>query len=1316
MMTMLLLAVMGSVFSQTTYTFTSKSWAADNGNWTSGKDGNQLTSGRGVQVTTGSSEANATSPVSFNNVSYVEVTYSTNANAGAGTIVIQVGNNLAKSYTITKTGGTSDRTAVFDYETTESGKVKITVNCTTNSIYIKSIAITTSSSSKADPNLEFSETNVSATIGETFTPPTLSYANEYDGTITYASSNSAISVDENSGAVSFDESAAGESATITATATETNNYKSGTASYVLTVVDPNSILGNLNNATFGTSYEGSITGFTSATGTIGTVTVTYSRGNAQNAYINDSQIRLYKGSTLSFSVPEGYYIKSLTFNNTLNDCSADIGSVSGKNWNAPDNQYVSSVTLTRGGSSNLQLSTVYISFGQLSGYVATPTFSPEEGTYYDTQNVTITCATDEATIYFTTDGTDPSTSSSEYTSAIPVLATTTIKAIAVKSGMNNSPVATATYTILIPIDPTVSFANDPASVRVGNTFTNTINKPSDLDVTYSVTSGSEYVTIDATTGEVTGVAEGQATIKASWDAVEHTYNAGSVSYVINVISASGTMVTYEKITSTDDLTDGNYLIVYEEGSIAFDGSLSTLDVSGNTAEVVINDNRIETDEDIYFTIDVAQNTIKSASGNYIGKTSDSNGMDVSATEAYTHTFGFYNGDANIIGSGGAYLRYNSDSNSKRFRYYKSSTYTGQKAIQLYKEVTMPMPIITPGTGEYTEDQTVTITSSIEGATIYYTTDATTPTTSSAVYSEPFTVSETTTIMAIAVKDGKTSSVATATLTFVLTPPVISPESIEQGGAFQVTITAARGTIYYIEQTKMIYLDLETGYPTETNTGVLNPAAVAYSGALTYSQPMMVTAVAVDANGNISDATTAIYTYTGTVTPPYYETFSDYSGGFTSEKETNGPEWKIKSNTGPEAIARWGEERHYEYVSGTNANTYAYNITRYYGTADLISPIIDLTEVADPSFFFIHAGHGFYSDPNTTATHNTGLETTLNDAVAQVSCKVYVGISDASGNVSAWTQIPWGEGGATFFTQKFLANGYTNEDCTVTSSTDSRGGQFNRVNSGEISLDEYVGSYIRIKFEYTSDNEHYGTWNVDKFQVNASKTEKIDMNSKGWTTHVIDHDIDAYQTTQNYGGDLEIFKVTEFDHSTAVLQQLGFVENHDASMDDSERYLPARTPIVVHGPADNDINLVIYQSPEKLPQVKNNLLHGSLAPNLTTPTGNVRYFILQMKEGEILPYFNRLKEGRSVPDHKAYLNGEQQSEAITSRTNAAKGLFVMRDLENEDTYVSEDGGFVDGIQDVSEETMNAEWYTISGVRVVHPSKGIYIMNGKKVIIK
>ena len=77
----------------------------------------------------------------------------------------------------------------------------------------------------------------------------------------------------------------------------------------------------------------------------------------------------------------------------------------------------------------------------------TPTFSPAGGTYTEAQNVTISCATSGATIYYTTDGTTPTTNSDVYSSAIPVSVTTTIKAIAVASGYNNSEVATATYTI-----------------------------------------------------------------------------------------------------------------------------------------------------------------------------------------------------------------------------------------------------------------------------------------------------------------------------------------------------------------------------------------------------------------------------------------------------------------------------------------------------------------------------------------------------------------------------------------------------------------------------------------------------------------------------------------------------------------------------------------------------------------------------------------------------------------------------------------------------------------------------------------------------
>jgi hypothetical protein len=81
--------------------------------------------------------------------------------------------------------------------------------------------------------------------------------------------------------------------------------------------------------------------------------------------------------------------------------------------------------------------------------VTTPTFSPAGGTTFtSTQTVTMT-STNGATIYYTADGTTPTTSSSHITSgeSIPLSATTTIKAMAVKSGMANSSVASATYTL-----------------------------------------------------------------------------------------------------------------------------------------------------------------------------------------------------------------------------------------------------------------------------------------------------------------------------------------------------------------------------------------------------------------------------------------------------------------------------------------------------------------------------------------------------------------------------------------------------------------------------------------------------------------------------------------------------------------------------------------------------------------------------------------------------------------------------------------------------------------------------------------------------
>lgn len=88
----------------------------------------------------------------------------------------------------------------------------------------------------------------------------------------------------------------------------------------------------------------------------------------------------------------------------------------------------------------------YVAVGG-GGTVVTPTFSPVAGTYTSTQSVTISTTTSGATIRYTIDGSAPTGSSTLYSGAINISVTTTLKAIALKSGMTDSAVASGVYTI-----------------------------------------------------------------------------------------------------------------------------------------------------------------------------------------------------------------------------------------------------------------------------------------------------------------------------------------------------------------------------------------------------------------------------------------------------------------------------------------------------------------------------------------------------------------------------------------------------------------------------------------------------------------------------------------------------------------------------------------------------------------------------------------------------------------------------------------------------------------------------------------------------
>lgn len=125
------------------YSFTSKDWEAtldgETADWSSGAPGYGFES-RGVQVTQAKSGANATSPVSFSGISNITVSLA-RTSKGVGSVAIMVGNQTVATQE-------SFNETVTDYSfdiSNLSGVVKIVVNCTTNSIYVKGISITAAS-------------------------------------------------------------------------------------------------------------------------------------------------------------------------------------------------------------------------------------------------------------------------------------------------------------------------------------------------------------------------------------------------------------------------------------------------------------------------------------------------------------------------------------------------------------------------------------------------------------------------------------------------------------------------------------------------------------------------------------------------------------------------------------------------------------------------------------------------------------------------------------------------------------------------------------------------------------------------------------------------------------------------------------------------------------------------------------------------------------------------------------------------------------------------------------------------------------------
>lgn len=322
--------------------------------------------------------------------------------------------------------------------------------------------------------------------------------------------------------------------------------------------------------------------------------------------------------------------------------------------------------------------------------VATPTFSPAEGTFTEAQTVTISCATDGATISYSTDGGNTWTQGNSLT----VSETTTVMAKATKSGMTDSEIASATYTINTPSGQT-------GEVTVGDASTYTYQLPAYYPSYYAQTNQMIYPgsQLDELVGnDITGI--------KFYTREGTTMNfSGTYSVALGVTD----QVSYSSATPISSLT----AVVTEH--------VATTGVT-----------EFEIEFDTPFRYD---------GGNLVVQFQVNN----PAPNNFTNTYW-----------AGTDMGYN-------VGYY--SQYSGliqilPKATFTYASSTpsVATPTFTPEAGTYNSVQEVSISCATDGATISYSTDGGNTWTP---YNGPITVSETTTIMARAEKDGMTTSEASA---------------------------------------------------------------------------------------------------------------------------------------------------------------------------------------------------------------------------------------------------------------------------------------------------------------------------------------------------------------------------------------------------------------------------------------------------------------------------------------------------------------------------------------------------------------------------
>jgi len=408
--------------------------------------------------------------------------------------------------------------------------------------------------------------------------------------------------------------------------------------------------------------------------------------------------------------------------------------------------------------------------------VPNPTFSPTPTTYHSPIVVNISDSLSGSTIYYTTDGSAPTTSSAVYNSPISIASTTTFRAMATFSGLPNSAVMLATYSIVLPqapppqFSPTPSTFTSPQSVKLSNTLSLPMYYTTDGSIPTTSSplySGPITVSMNTTINAITA-AYGYVTSPVS----SGTYYIQAPAPTIS--PASGTYSAPVNATISD--TVGAAMIYYTtNGAIPTTSSTSCanpcpLAISTTTTLKAIASGGGYVSSNVTtatYTISASAPTFSPAPGTYYTPTAVTI-LDITpgATIYYTTNGSFpmtsspsCSSPCTVSIATTTTLRAMAAANGISQSSTTAGTYT----------IAANTPTLSPGSGTYSTAQNVTISDTTSGVAIYYTTNGAIPTTSSASCSNPcsLTVAMTETVKAIAAGTGiSQSAVGSATYTII----------------------------------------------------------------------------------------------------------------------------------------------------------------------------------------------------------------------------------------------------------------------------------------------------------------------------------------------------------------------------------------------------------------------------------------------------------------------------------------------------------------------------------------------------------------------